>query len=426
MFRRLAFISILVMAIAAPAVAGDGCTEAMTPGCGGCSCESCVCGLDPYCCDTAWDSLCVDACQNSCGGCGGGGGGGACGAVSYEGCCQGQVVLFCEGGTLQQLDCSANPSCGWSAEGGYYDCGTLGSGDPSGLHPFACGGGTNPYCGNGICEAGENASTCPSDCGGGTNPYCGNGVCEAGENASTCPQDCGGGCTPSCQNKNCGDDGCGGSCGTCPSPGFCNWEGQCESLCTTTCQSPNGTTKECGPDGCGGQCGACGIGQVCDEAAGTCGNDPGVCVEDCMGKQCGPDGCGDVCGECPYELACSVDGLCVDPSDPGVCTPDCTVVVCGDDGCGGSCGVCPDGTFCNDTGLCEPGVGPDGGVDGDPYSSECPPGTSLLYGKCIATGAEDEAGGGEGCGAGPGSVPLWALLFLALAARLRRLSPARR
>jgi len=349
---RLLLFMVFVSLAAAPAAANDGCSESTSPGCGGCACETCVCGLDSFCCTTAWDYLCVDACQNSCGGCGGGGG--DCGNISFQGCCLGQVVQYCEDDTLKQIDCSQAPSCGWNAAEGYYDCQTAGTSDPSGMYPMACGGGTNPICGN--------------------------GVCEAGETAATCPQDCGGGCTPACVGKDCGDDGCGGSCGTCPEPGFCNWEGQCESLCTPDCEGPGGTTKECGPDGCG-----------------------------------------DICGECPDELVCGQSGLCEDPDDPEACMPDCTVAVCGGDGCGGICGTCPEGTYCNDTGLCELDEDPGGG----PYASDCPPGQSLLYGKCISTGEELDEGGGEGCGTGTSAAPLWALLLLVPALRPRTLSPRR-
>ncbi len=51
-------------------------------------------------------------------------------------------------------------------------------------------GGTDPYCGDGICNNGETPGTCPSDCGG-SNPYCGDGVCNNGETCSTCVTDCG-------------------------------------------------------------------------------------------------------------------------------------------------------------------------------------------------------------------------------------------
>lgn len=53
--------------------AGNGCQA--TPGhagCASCGCQSCVCTMDPYCCDVQWDSICVSMCNESCGGCGGG------------------------------------------------------------------------------------------------------------------------------------------------------------------------------------------------------------------------------------------------------------------------------------------------------------------------------------------------------------------
>jgi len=80
-------------------VAADepGCVAKSTKGCAGCACESCVCGQDNYCCQTKWDSSCVDLCKQcgSCGGCtpsctdrecGDDGCGGSCGA-----CPSGQV-----------------------------------------------------------------------------------------------------------------------------------------------------------------------------------------------------------------------------------------------------------------------------------------------------------------------------------------------
>src|SRR5687768_12951258 len=70
------------------------------------------------------------------------------------------------------------------------------------------------------------------------------------------PRDAGttdtGSCTASCTNKECGDDGCGGSCGSCPlAAPFCV-QNTCEVSCTPDC-----TNKECGDDGCGGSCGSC-------------------------------------------------------------------------------------------------------------------------------------------------------------------------
>lgn len=80
-------------------------------------------------------------------------------------------------------------------------------------------------------------------------------------------------CTPKCDGKSCGDDGCGGSCGTCQAP---------KSVCYAT--------------------------------EGTC-NEPtmvsGSCTAKCDGKSCGDDGCGGTCGTCQAGNSCSVGGLCV-------------------------------------------------------------------------------------------------------------------
>ncbi len=68
------------------------------------------------------------------------------------------------------------------------------------------------------------------------------------------------GCTPNCAGKECGFDGCQGTCGACPGDDVCV-TGQC---CTPDCQG-----KDCGTNGCGGSCGACGADHVCN-ANGVC------------------------------------------------------------------------------------------------------------------------------------------------------------
>lgn len=61
-----------------------------------------------------------------------------CGDVAYEGCCDGNALYWCEDGVLLSLSCGDNPSCGWDGELQYYDCGTAGDAEPSGLYPQAC------------------------------------------------------------------------------------------------------------------------------------------------------------------------------------------------------------------------------------------------------------------------------------------------
>ncbi|MBM4396792.1 MAG: SMP-30/gluconolactonase/LRE family protein [Deltaproteobacteria bacterium] len=124
-------------------------------GCGG-SCGECPPG------DNCEAGACV-ACAPACGTavCGDDGCGGSCGeckegdacidfacvpdpcsGVTYEGCCDGDVLKYCyadTGFSIVEVDCAAQgPKCGWNAGAGWYDCNTDGGEDPSGRFPKAC------------------------------------------------------------------------------------------------------------------------------------------------------------------------------------------------------------------------------------------------------------------------------------------------
>ena len=233
-------------------------------------------------------------------------------------------------------------------------------------------------------------------------------------------------CVPYCTQRACGDDGYGGSCGSCPGKGRCV-DGAC---CAQQCEG-----KECGDDGCGGECGACDdaldcttescvAGQcfsaipssscVIDDACVDVGtlqpDDPcqgcrptyaqqawsalddgticgagafcvgGACcdpVAACAGKVCGPDGCGGFCGA-------AGDGACAGPQDACedglcVCQPACDGKACGPDGCGGSCGAAGDG------GCAVPGE------------------VCLEDGSCCMTVCLDHDCGDDGCGGSCGT-----------------------
>ncbi len=83
-------------------------------------------------------------------------------------------------------------------------------------------------------------------------------------------------CTPSCDGKECGSDGCGGLCGssitTCVAPfNTCSAGGtkSCQGTTYGTCNATDPRTanclnKDCGTDGCGGTCGTCATGKTCD------------------------------------------------------------------------------------------------------------------------------------------------------------------
>ncbi|MBI5528646.1 MAG: hypothetical protein HY897_20135 [Deltaproteobacteria bacterium] len=152
-----------------------------------------------------------------------------------------------------------------------------------------------------------------------------------------CPPAPDGGCGPnciqpqcSCKGIECGDNGCGHSCGECAGGKACRY-GACVTL---GCDG-----KACGdPDGYGGQCVVpCANGAECKPPDFNCS----ICVPECDYVACGTaDGCGGTC-----DGYCSFPDKCVHTPAPyhcEKCVPDCNGKACGnDDGCGVSCeGVC--------------------------------------------------------------------------------------
>jgi agmatine/peptidylarginine deiminase len=275
---------------------------------------------------------------------------GGCQGVSQQGCCDDGKLFFCEDGQLTEYNCQG--ACGWDSQNNFYNCG----------------------------KTGEGPASYPIDC----------------------PWDQ---CTPNCNGKQCGDDGCGGTCGSCGLDESCNqgscvgdpgcdgltYEGCCTNdlklkwcengevktlECDNTCGwNPNANQPwyvcgaegdgppefpiscegecqpqcdgmQCGGDGCGGLCGSCDAGSLCQN--GVC-----VCEPICEGVECGGDGCGGTCGTCGAGSSC----------DQGVCTcaPACDNAQCGDDGCGSICGNCGNGASCVE-GFCIPDAGGCGNV----------------------------------------------------------------
>jgi hypothetical protein len=177
-------------------------------------------------------------------------------------------------------------------------------------------------------------------------PFVSGAVCRIGTSTAACGQDgqscqvcrgsaavCQGGlceCTPDCQNKTCGDDGCGGTCGTCAPNQFCleqndptNWF--CEDKCTTR-NCPNGccdATGTCQPGNTDAVCGT--FGASCQACAGTCqGCFNGACAHRC---DCGgsPDCSGiSTCDVGPDFCCQPVDGVntcSMESSGPPCCPP---------------------------------------------------------------------------------------------------------
>lgn len=365
---------------------GAGCLESDSAGCGNCKCESCVCQADSYCCEFAWDGQCVWECTDLCGGCGpcvpdcfgkvcgDDGCGGSCGIC-------GAMTPFCSGGTCSAL-CA--PDCGGKL------CGADGCGGSCGTCPEAF------LCESGACVpdyahcAAKNVAGCEGcaceSCVCAKDPFC----CETqwdGQCADQCIYECGGCgvCTADCSGRECGSDGCGGSCGDCDATEneTCGPYGLC--VCAPLSCEQGGWACGDWDDGCGGtvSCPPCAAGFSCTQ--GVCLG----CQPDCEGKRCGSDGCGGDCGDCDSfpnsyctpdfdcgckpsdceslgaecgrfddgcgaELSCPTcgrgqrceDGVCVD------CEPDCANRQCGDDNCGGTCGDCQEGWMCLASGQC--------------------------------------------------------------------------
>jgi len=157
-------------------------------------------------------------------------------------------------------------------------------------------------------------------------------------------------CTPGCDDAACGDDGCGGSCGTCAEDEQCT-----DGMCTKNACDPICGDVACGDDGCGGSCGDCAEGETCSDG-GQC--EPTPCEPSCsieqdsatVEKSCGDDGCGGTCGTCDDGLVCQ-EGLCAEEPCVPLGVPD--KVMCGPHECEGSWGDCPEGLICSAIGTCE-------------------------------------------------------------------------
>ena len=330
---------------------------------------------------------------------------------------------------------------------------------PQELNPHA----TNLYADLMLCLA----QLCP---GNPPNTVCllqaGAGTCQS--QYKICVDDAG--CLGTCEGKDCGDDGCGTDCGTCPTGMACDGAGIC-----VPCQ-PNCAGKECGDNGCGSSCGNCAEGQGCidnqciacnpncagkecgeDSCGGYCGQctfseecTNGLCVgctPNCSGgKECGDNGCGGMCGACPPGFICKI-GFCQEDIP---CDANCLNKECGDDGCGGNCGACGASQFCAESGLCTEGDPPDiieqefagdneapssgdsvtpipGQDTAAPVNGQCPPGYKLFFGECVVD-KEQNSGGGDsgGCsasGRGAHASALLLLLALALLAHRQKRNP---
>jgi hypothetical protein len=153
-------------------------------------------------------------------------------------------------------------------------------------------------------------------------------------------------CTPDCVNKNCGTNGCDGSCGTCTGTLTCNTTTQtcqqnnqnCNNLCNPSTQTCNTATQTCEnitTDACNNQCDQ--TIQYCDDIPGSqtfgqcitntlgctddiycsdldpftpyCNTNTGDCIQCKTANECET---GETCdnGFCTYTAECQSDNEC--------------------------------------------------------------------------------------------------------------------
>jgi alpha-tubulin suppressor-like RCC1 family protein len=182
-------------------------------------------------------------------------------------------------------------------------------------------------------------------------------------------------CTPDCADRQCGDDGCGGSCGACMArPGAdvqCTAAGRCEIQCAAGSADCDGDLA----NGCeasltsGTSCGRCG--RVCADATPVCNAATRECATGCDAAQ---TRCGSTCVD--VQTSPSHCGRCANVCPSGArSTATCAAGVCGlscaagfgdcdgfaSNGCEVDtssspqhCGRC--GNVCGSTGRCNAGV----------------------------------------------------------------------
>jgi sugar lactone lactonase YvrE len=342
------------------------------------------------------------ACQPQCAGkqCGDDGCGGVCGfckaglacdgttcvedpckGYTYAGCCDGQTLKYCDPSNpgIVVWDCAqAGPSCGWNAQGGYYDCNTGGTAAPGNSPPMEC----------------------PA-------------------------------CETACAGKECGDDGCGGLCGECPAGGACDgghcvvdacqgvpFVGCCAGGLLRWCSHGTIEALDCAADpACGWDqttamydCGTSGGEDPSGEHPAACP----ACAPACGGRDCGDDGCGGACGFCSDGKSCA-DGKCACTANvsAGCCNDAmCWIDSCGNAGeviaqcpwgCSGfKCNECPDSGCVAEAAVESGEAGPEP-AEASPDLAIAPDATDGLVEAPEWVYVEPSGG----CGAGAGGGSAW-------------------
>ncbi|HET7502998.1 MAG TPA: S53 family peptidase [Kofleriaceae bacterium] len=172
----------------------------------------------------------------------------------------------------------------------------------------------------------------------GKNGNCGNALCNAGAGwdgptgiGSPNGGVLGGGgtCTPNCNGRTCGDDGCGGSCGTCGSGQTCSPGGTCTgggSCAHPICSTGGALTASC--DSCAQQ--ICAADSFCCSSSwdSICvGEVASICHQTCGGGSCAHPICSTggkltaSCDPCAQQI-CAADSFCCNNTWDGQCVSE--------------------------------------------------------------------------------------------------------
>lgn len=182
-------------------------------------------------------------------------------------------------------------------------------------------------------------------------------------------------CTPNCEGRECGDDGCGNQCGSCPEGFFCMLEAggtKCHPDCSVLCAG-----LECGTAPEAAEC-----------ACGTC-NSPNPC-EDAICSQ-GKCGFSDNAAECDDGNPCTSPDSCSEGSCVGTWLPSEQLAqlscLCGSDT---ECEALDDGDACNGVLKCLPIGDVSVCVKAPGTETSCEDGLSCTLDTCAGSQCEHE------------------------------------
>jgi len=361
----------------------------------------------PLCCDSNADCEDDDPCTNNvCNN-------NTCSASIIANCCK--SAAQCDDNDSCTVDTCNNGQC--THEGSCCDANSdCGDSDPC----------TVDACANGICYHSTLESCCTSatDCidatpcttdaciGNACQHFQKAGCCIADEDCSPLPAAC---VVAICTAGQCGDESIENCCENdldCDDNNPCTTEvcytSQCLYQNVNDCCEPDCASKQCGDDGCGGSCGSCEDDQICS-TGGLCTEfDPEPCASMSPWGEC--DGtlvswCAEgllLYHDCaPMDMTCGVSPItgavtCVSTAD---CPTVCADVACGTLDCVGPCGLCDAPLYCADKGICvapghvpppdpnpnpdpDPNPNPDPDPNPNPDPAPSPSGTTVTKGGC--------------------------------------------